>query len=130
MSNEEQNGNFAKPMLAAAAVDLRKFCWVGKNKYFNSIMVSEPMTTNDLLNGSYLSFFAMSNREKGGNCEFIMEIFEGDDLIYYASNMSGMTAKIANGRFVGEGPFNTHDLEVYFNTTDFVNMERNASSCS
>ena len=89
-------------MLAAAAVDLRKFCWVGKNKHFNEIMVSPPMTTEDLLTGNYLSFFAMSNREKGGNCEFIMEIFEGDNLIYYGTNMSGLTAKIENGKFVGE----------------------------
>jgi len=127
---EHETPHFGKQMLAAAAVDLRKFCWVGKNKHFNQIMVSPPMTTQDLLTGNYLSFFAMSNREKGGNCEFIMEIFEGDNLIYYGTNMSGLTAKIENGKFVGEGPFNTHPLEIYFNADDFVNMERDSSSCS
>jgi len=115
-------------MALDAAVDLRKFCWVGRNIIRNKIMVSHPMTTNDLLTGNYPSLFAMSNREKGGNCEFIMEIFEGDNLIYYASNMSGMTAKIVNGKFVGEGPFNTHDLDVYFNAMDFVNMELDTRS--
>ncbi len=80
------------------------------------------MTTNDLLCGNYPSFFNLENRKKGGNCEFLMEIFEGDDLIYLASNMSGMTAKIENGKFVGAGPFNTHPLEVYFNAPDFISM--------
>jgi hypothetical protein len=133
ITNDElknQNSNDANRLLAAAAVDLRKFCWVGKNKHFNQIMVSQPMTTEDLLTGNYLSFFAMSNREKGGNCEFIMEIFEGDNLIYYGTNMSGLTAKIENGKFVGEGPFNTHPLEIYFNADDFINMEQDISSCS
>jgi hypothetical protein len=41
-----------------------------------------------------------------------------------------MTVKIENGVIVGEGPFNTHPLEVYFNATDFVNMKRDVSSCS
>jgi hypothetical protein len=44
--------------------------------------------------------------------------------------VSSMTVKIENGVIVGEGPFNTHPLEVYFNATDFVNMKRDVSSCS
>lgn len=60
-----------------------------------------------------------------------MEIFEGDILIYYSQNsMSSMTVKLENVVFVGEGTFNTHPLEVYFNAKDFVNMERDVSSCN
>ena len=63
--------------------------------------------------------------------DLYVEDLEGDTLIYYSkSSMSSMTVKIENGVFVGEGPFNTHPLEVYFNATDFVNMERDFSSCS
>jgi len=114
-------------MLAASADDLRKFVWVGWNKHFKNYWVSEPLTTRRLLEKKYPSFFNVEN----DNCIFVMEIFEGDTLIYYTQNStSSMTVKNEDGVFVGEGPFNTHPLETYFNATDFVNMERDVSSCS
>lgn len=110
----------ANPMLPAAAGSLRKFVWVGFNKHFKEYWVSEPLTTRQLLEGKHPSFFNIGN----DNCIFVMEIFEGDSLIYYSqSSMSGMTVKNENGVFVGEGPFNTHPLSDYFNSGDFVNME-------
>lgn len=56
-----------------------KFRWVGKNRKFNEIYISDPLTTKDLLDGSYPTFFKYSNRyngrnNKSGNCEFIAEI--------------------------------------------------------
>ncbi len=123
---ENETPHFGNTMLAAAADRLRKFVWVGWNKHFQNYWVSDPLTTRQLLEGKYPSFFNIDN----DNCIFVMEIFEGDTLIYYSkSSMSSMTVKIENGVFVGEGPFNTHPLEVYFNATDFVNMERDVSSC-
>lgn len=106
-------------------MELRKFVWVGKNKHFGEFWISDPLTTEDVLNRKYLSFFSANNREPDGNCDFFMEIFEGDTLIYYSKNggMSSMIVKIENGKFVGEGLFNTHPLEVYFNSLDFENME-------
>jgi hypothetical protein len=110
-------------------MELRKFCWVGKNLWAaerqesNVIWVSEPITTEDILCKKYLGFFSYENRTENGNCEFMLEIFEGDTLIYHTKNsMSSMTAKIENGKFVGVGPFNTHPLEVYFNAIDFEEM--------
>lgn len=50
-------------------------------------------------------------------------IFEGDILIYIASNMSSMEVKFEDGCFVGVGPFNTHPLHVYFEATDFESVE-------
>ena len=122
---KHETPHFGKQMLAAAADGLRKFVWVGWNKHFQNYWVSDPLTTCQLLKGEYPSFFNINN----DNCIFVMEIFEGDTLIYYSkSSMSSMTVKIENGVFVGEGPFNTHPLEVYFNATDFVNMERDVSN--
>ena len=119
--------HLSKQMLAAAADGLRKFVWVGWNKHFQNYWVSDPLTTRQLLERKYPSFFNIEN----DNCLFVMEIFEGDTLIYYSkSSMSSMTVKVENGVFVGEGPFNTHPLEVYFNSEDFVNMKRDVSSCS
>lgn len=124
---ENETTHFGNTMLAAAADGLRKFVWVGWNKHFKNYWVSDPLTTRQLLERKYPSFFNIEN----DNCIFVMEIFEGDTLIYYSQNsMSSMTVKLENGVFVGEGPFNTHPLEVYFNATDFVNMERDVSSCS
>ena len=113
---KDETPHFGNTMLAAAADSLRKFVWV-----------SQPLTTGQLLKGEHPSFFNLNNE----NCIFVMEIFEGDTLIYYSQNsMSSMTVKIENGVFVGEGLFNTHPLDVYFNAMDFVNMERDVSSCS
>ena len=124
---ENETPHFGNTMLAAAADGLRKFVWVGWNKHFKNYWVSDPLTTRQLLERKHPSFFNIEN----DNCIFVMEIFEGDPLIYYSQNsMSSMTVKLENGVFVGEGPFNTHPLEVYFNATDFVNMERDVSSCS
>lgn len=50
-----------------------KFRWVGRNRKFDKIQINEGLTTNDLLRGSYLSFFSESNRGEGGNCEFLSE---------------------------------------------------------
>jgi len=111
-------------------MELRKFVWVGRNKKFNEYWVSPPMTTSDLLKENYQTFFALSNREERGNCEFIMEIFEGDDLIYQSKNsMSSMRVELQDGKFVGVGPFNTHPLEIYFNASDFEAMERDTNAC-
>ena len=124
--NSQDNGRSLHPMLAADAGSLRKFVWVGWNKHFKQYWVSEPLTTRQLLERKYPSFFSIEN----DNCIFVMEIFEGDTLIYYSQNsMSNMTVKIENGVFVGEGLFNTHPLDVYFNALDFVNMERDVSIC-
>lgn len=124
---ENSTPHFGNTMLADAADSLRKFVWVGWNKHFQNYWVSDPLTTRELLERKHPSFFNIEN----DNCIFVMEIFEGDTLIYYTQNsMSSMTVKLENGVFVGEGPFNTHPLEVYFNATDFVNMERDVSSCS
>ena len=124
---ENETPHFGNTMLAAAADSLRKFVWVGWNKHFQNYWVSDPLTTRQLLERKYPSFFNIDN----DNCIFVMEIFEGDTLIYYSqSSMSSMTVRLENGVFVGEGLFNTHPLEVYFNATDFVNMERDVSSCS
>lgn len=126
MLKNERQGGIANTMLAAPADSLRKFVWVGWNKHFQNYCVSEPLTTRQLLERKYPSFFNVDN----DNCIFVMEIFEGDTLIYYSQNsMSSMTVKIENGVFVGEGQFTTHPLEVYFNSLDFVNMERDGSSC-
>lgn len=101
-------------------MNLRKFVWVGKNLKFNEITVSRPLTTRQLIKGEYPSFFSIDN----DNCQFLMEIFEGDTLNYFTKNsMSNMLVKIENGIFVGEGPFNTLPLEDYFNSDDFLNME-------
>ena len=125
--NKDLTATFGNTMLGAAADSLRKFVWVGWNKHFQNYWVSDPLTTRQLLERKYPSFFNIDN----DNCIFVMEIFEGDTLIYYSqSSMSSMTVRLENGVFVGEGPFNTHPLEVYFNATDFVNMERDVSSCS
>ena len=90
------------------------------------------MTTEDLLTeNNYLSFFAMSNREKGGNCEFIMEIFEGDNLIYLWNKYEwAYCMKLKNGKFGYGYDLISHPLEVYFNANDFVNMDLDVSSCS
>lgn len=108
-------------------MELRKFVWVGRNKMFTKtiyITVSEPMTTRDVLAGNYPSFFSLNNRAPGGNCEFLMEIFEGDRLLMHTENsMSDMKVILKDGRFHGEGPFNTHPLETYFTANDFVSME-------
>lgn len=54
-----------------------------------------------------------------------MEISEGDELIYYSeSSMSNLFVKIEDGIFVGQGIFNTHPLEAYFNAKDFIKMEK------
>jgi len=128
--NQQVSPSDANAMLAASSGDLRKFVWVGLNKHFNEIQVSQPLTTEDLLEGNYPSFFSMRNRMEEGNCKFLMEIFEGDNLIYYSKNsMSGMTVKNENGVFIGQGPFNDHPLETYFNATDFINMEIDSRSC-
>ena len=124
---KDETPHFGNTVLAVAAGSLRKFVWVGWNKHFQNYWVSEPLTTRQLLERKYPSFFNIEN----DNCIFVMEIFEGDTLIYYSQNsISSMTVKLENGVFVGEGPFNTHPVEVYFNATDFVNMERDVSSCS
>lgn len=56
-----------------------KFKLVGGNRKFNEIVISEAYTLRDLLDGSYLTFFSLSNRyspygNTTGNCEFIGEI--------------------------------------------------------
>jgi len=104
--------HFSRQMLAAAADCLRKFVWVFWNKKLKKYCISEPLTTRQLLERKPPSLF-------NNDCIFIMEIFEGDKLIFHSqSSISGMTVKNENGVFVGEGPFNTHPLEVYFNSTD------------
>lgn len=104
--------------------ELRKFVWVGYNKKFKDYMVSQPMTTEDILLKNYPSFFSLDNRQESGNCKFIMEVFEGDSLIYYTKNsMSSMSVELKDGCFIGVGPFNSHPLEVYFDSPDFENME-------
>lgn len=55
-----------------------KFKWVGRSKTFDEIVISPPMTTSDLINGKYSSFFALDNRAENGNCEFIAEIQYAD----------------------------------------------------
>lgn len=105
-------------------MQLKKFVWVGKNKHFNEYWVTPPMTTEDILKGNWQTFFSIENRKPNGNCEFLMEIFEGDNLIYHSKNsMSSMSVEIQNNEFVGVGPFNTHPLKVYFNAIDFESME-------
>lgn len=74
--------HFGNTMLAAAADGLRKFVWVGLNKHFKNYWVSDPLTTRQLLERKYPSFFNIEN----DNCIFVMEIFEGDTLIYYSQN--------------------------------------------
>lgn len=124
MSIENETPHFGNTMLATAD-SLRKFVWVGWNKHFQKYSVSDPLTTRQLLEGKYPSFFNIDNY----NCIFVMEIFEGDTLIYYSQSLiTSMTVRLENGVFVGEGPFSTHPLEVYFNAMDFINMERYVSS--
>jgi uncharacterized phage protein (TIGR01671 family) len=74
---------------------MNKFIWYGKNKHFNEVQFSHAMTTDDLLRGSYPSWFSLDNRKPHNNCEFLAEcfftgfkdsigkeIFEGDILIF------------------------------------------------
>jgi hypothetical protein len=76
---------------------MNKFIWYGKNKHFNTIDQSQAMTTNDLLSGSYPSWFSLDNRKPHNNCEFLAEcwftgfkdydgkeIFEGDIISFTA----------------------------------------------
>jgi uncharacterized phage protein (TIGR01671 family) len=53
----------------------------------------------------------------------LVEIYEGDIVVYIGSSMSTMEIKFQNGAFVGEGPFNTHPLPVYLNALDFESIE-------
>lgn len=51
------------------------------------------------------------------------DIYEGDLLMYVATNRSSMEVKFINGCFVGEGPFNTCTLNSYFSAIDFESIE-------
>lgn len=59
---------------------MKRFIWIGFNRHFKQWQSSEPMTTTDLLQGKYLTFFGLDNREDGGNCLFVGEAFELDTI--------------------------------------------------
>jgi YopX protein len=54
---------------------MNKFIWYGKNKHFDLIEHSHAMTTDDLLRGSFPSWFSLDNRRPHNNCEFLAECF-------------------------------------------------------
>lgn len=102
----------------------RQFVWVGFNKHFKKYWVSDVMTTDDILNDNYLSFFSKNNRRSYGNCDFKMELYEGDSLMFHSKNsLSNFGIIFKDGKAYGEGPFNTHELEVYFNSDDMLSIE-------
>lgn len=59
---------------------MKRFIWIGFNRYFKKWWASEPMTTTDLLRRNYPTFFALQNRADGGNCEFVGEAYELDTI--------------------------------------------------
>jgi len=106
-------------------MELNKFIWIGKNRKFGDIIVSFPMTTTDLLERHYLSFFSLSNRDEGGNCEFMLECFENS----YLKLSIGSEIHTLFIQFVGKHPtcngskFNGMTLEKVLNLPGFISIE-------
>jgi len=51
-----------------------RFKFVGRNRKFNQIVISDVLTIDDIMARKYESFFSLSNKGENGNCEFIGEI--------------------------------------------------------
>jgi hypothetical protein len=108
-------------------MNYKKFIWIGRNKKFNELIISPALTTTELMSSRFPSFFALSNRDgcvTNGNCEFLMEIFEGDEIWYCNDNsISTFTAIAKDELLYGEGPFNTVLVSEYFKASDFVSAK-------
>ena len=104
-----------------------KFRWVGKNIHFNEIIIQEGITTEDVRNGSVLTFFANYNE----NCEFISEdlyiglndkrgskLYEGDIIKEIFRDGSGFAIKIIKQKRINSTPYSN---EVIGYEIDFTN---------